>query len=157
LGWKIPISVHHHLLPGLSEPISVKSNDDKMHGKNLDDSKVFSKMSKSNPSGSILIHDSEQEITNKINKAYCPPKLSDGNPILEIIQYVIFHETDEFIIERPAKFGGNISYCQFVELKKDYENDKIHPKDLKMATSKYLNEIIKPIRSYLDDFLPDSI
>lgn len=157
LGWKVPISVHHHLLPGLSEPISVKSNENKMNEKNLDDSKVFSKMSKSNPSGSILIHDSEQEIFNKINKAYCPIKISYGNPVLEIVKYIIFHEYTEFIIERPTKFGGNISYYQFNELKNDYENNKIHPKDLKMATSKYLNEIIKPIRSYLDDFLPNSI
>lgn len=158
LGWKVPVSVHHHLLPGLTEPISIlKSDTDKDDEKNQEDSKVFSKMSKSNPSGSILIHDSEQEIFTKINKAFCPIKISDGNPILEIIKYVIFHEYKEFIIERPTKFGGNISYFQFENLKKDYENNKIHPKDLKMATSKYLNEIITPVRNYLNEFLPGSI
>ena len=83
LNWKVPVSVHHHLLPGLSEPaatsstVSTISTNESMFTssiaeKNFDESKIFSKMSKSNPSSSILIHDSEQEILYKINKAYCP-------------------------------------------------------------------------------------
>jgi tyrosyl-tRNA synthetase len=39
-------------------------------------------------------------------------------------------------------------------VKKDYEQNKIHPKDLKMATSRYLNEIISPVREYLYNNVP---
>ncbi len=111
-------------------------------------------MSKSNPSSSILIHDDEQEIFHKINKAYCPLGVSKDNPILEIIKYVIFHQYDEFVVERPSKYGGNLSYYSSDEVKKDYEQNKIHPKDLKMATSRYLNEIISPVREYLYNNVP---
>ena len=188
LEWKIPVSVHHHLLPGLSEPTTtttmastttvtsnissssssssisnaISSSDITIESlsnvsnaeKNFDDSKVFNKMSKSNPSSSILIHDDEQEIFHKINKAYCPLGVSKDNPILEIIKYVIFHQYDEFVVERPSKYGGNLSYYSSDEVKKDYEQNKIHPKDLKMATSRYLNEIISPVREYLYNNVP---
>jgi tyrosyl-tRNA synthetase len=183
LKWKIPVSVHHHLLPGLSEPtttttmastttvtsntspsisnaistsdITIESLSNVSNAeKNFDDSKVFNKMSKSNPSSSILIHDDEQEIFHKINKAYCPLGVSKDNPILEIIKYVIFHQYDEFVVERPSKYGGNLSYYSSDEVKKDYEQNKIHPKDLKMATSRYLNEIIFPVREYLYNNVP---
>ena len=176
LNWKTPISVHHHLLPGLSEPIiasppathnpsipatntNTNTNESMLTPFNPEikneDAKVFSKMSKSNPSNSILIHDSEKDILYKINKAYCPLGVSANNPILEIIKHVIFHQYDEFTVERPAKYGGNMSYYSYNELQKEYEQNKIHPKDLKMTTSRYLNEIISPVRDYLYNEIPD--
>jgi tyrosyl-tRNA synthetase len=148
LGWKVPVSVHHHLLPGLADPnISTNSTI----GQNSEDSKIFTKMSKSNPSSSILIHDSDEEIASKIKKAYCPSKITENNPILEIINYVIFHEFDEFILERPTKYGGNISYFSFNELKVDFENGRIHPMDVKMSASIYLDKIVAPVRNYLEN------
>ncbi|HXT83262.1 MAG TPA: tyrosine--tRNA ligase [Verrucomicrobiae bacterium] len=176
LGWKVPISVHHHLLPGLAEPktnndtsTSFESIDMKLKNdpsdtsssnfhiseKNSDDSKIFNKMSKSNPSSSILIHDSEQEIFQKISKAFCPIGISRDNPILEIVEHIIFHQYSDFIIERPSKYGGKVSYISYAEIKKDYEQNKIHPKDLKVATAKYLNEIISPVRDYLYNSIPE--
>ena len=146
LGWKVPVSIHHHLLPGLSDPFV--SNNNTLQ-QDSEDAKVFSKMSKSNPSSSILIHDSEAEITAKIKKAYCPAKMVQNNPILEIINYVIFHEIKEFVLERPSKYGGNISYYSFDEVKVDFEKGLIHPMDLKMSTSRYLDKIISPVRDYL--------
>ena len=154
LDWKVPISVHHHLLPGLSEPVSTSTTAESDDGSFDDDNKIFSKMSKSNPSSSILIHDTHDEIFRKIKKAYCPAKISLNNPVLEIINYVLFHHFDEFVLERPQKYGGNISYFSYNELKNDYEQDKIHPMDLKAATARYLDKIISPIRNYLQNDNP---
>jgi tyrosyl-tRNA synthetase len=154
LGWKVPISVHHHLLPGLSEPVSTSTTAEPDDDSSDNDNKIFSKMSKSNPSSSILIHDTHDEIYRKIKKAYCPTKISLNNPVLEIINYVLFHRFDEFVLERPQKYGGNISYFSYNDLKNDYEQDKIHPMDLKEATVRYLDKIISPIRSYLQNDTP---
>lgn len=172
LNWKVPVSVHHHILPGLSEPSkhattvtnsAIKSTVNNMHNpnsaadyvvKSFDDNKIFNKMSKSNPSSSILVHDSEQEISDKINKAYCPSGFKD-NPILEIMEYIIFHQYDEIVVERPSKYGGDVSYSSFEQIKRDYEQNKIHPKDLKITTSKYLNKIIAPVRDYLQNNVSD--
>ena len=154
LGWKVPISVHHHLLPGLSEPVSTSATSNATttesgDGTLDDDQKIFSKMSKSN--------DTHDEISKKIRKAYCPTKISANNPVLEIINYVIFHQFKEFVLERPQKYGGNMSYFSYNEVKNDYEQDKIHPMDLKAATSRYLDKIISPIRSYLQNDNPITI
>lgn len=154
LGWKVPISVHHHLLPGLSEPVYTSTTAESDDGSFDDDNKIFSKMSKSNPASSILIHDTHDEIYRKIRKAYCPTKISLNNPVLEIINYILFHHFDELVLERPQKYGGNISYFSYNELKNDYEQDKIHPMDLKAATARYLDKIISPIRSYLQNDNP---
>src|SRR6476620_1648028 len=143
LGWKVPVSVHHHLLPGLSEPSKLGLTED-----STQDSSISSKMSKSQPSSSITIHDNESAIRNKINKGYCPVGISQNNPILEIIRYVIFHEFSEFEIERDSKYGGNIAYIDPSELETDYRGKKIHPMDLKNATSRYVNKIIDPIRKH---------
>jgi tyrosyl-tRNA synthetase len=109
-------------------------------------------MSKSQPSSSITIHDNESAIRNKINKGYCPVGISQNNPILEIIRYVIFHEFSEFEIERDSKYGGNITYIDPSELETDYRGKKIHPMDLKNATSRYVNKIIDPIRKHFSSW-----
>jgi tyrosyl-tRNA synthetase len=147
LGWKVPVSVHHHLLPGLSEPSKfVQDVTDQ------DDYRISSKMSKTNQMGGISIHDDDSTIKNKISRAYCPIGVSENNPILEIIKYVIFHRFSQFQIDRPSKYGGNIVYDNYMNLEHDYNQQKIHPKDLKDNVSIYLNKAIEPIRDHFKDW-----
>jgi tyrosyl-tRNA synthetase len=147
LGWKVPVSVHHHLLPGLNEPSKFA-----LDGTDQDYYRISSKMSKTNSMGGISIHDDESTIKNKISRAYCPIGVSENNPILEIIKYVIFHKFSHFQIDRPNKYGGNIVYDDYMNLEYDYNQKKIHPKDLKDTVSIYLNKTIEPIRNYFKDW-----
>lgn len=150
LKWKVPISLHHHLLPGLLEPRSLGLTED-----NKDDLKISSKMSKSKPTGSIFIHDDITSIENKIKKAFCPIGISENNPVLEIIKYIIFREMEEFTLERPEKYGGNITYEEYPKLENDYVNKKIHPKDLKQSVAIYLDRVIDPIRRHFKNREPN--
>lgn len=143
LGWKVPVSVHHHLLPSLSEPVRLGLDDDIG-----EDSRISSKMSKSKPSSGILIHDDENVVREKIGKAFCPVGIAEGNPVLELIRYIIFHEFKEFVIARPAKYGGTMTYASYTEVEKDFVSKKIHPADLKNATASYINRILDPVRSH---------
>ena len=136
MKWKVPVAIHHHLLPGLSEP-EITSEED---------SKISSKMSKTKPSSGIFIHDNDEEIQSKIKKAWCPEGLIENNPLLEISRYVIFHEFKEFLVERSPKFGGNISYTSYSQLESDFAQKKLHPSDLKKTVETYLIKIISPIR-----------
>ena len=145
LGWKVPVLVHHHLLPGLSEPLRISIDEG-----NGDDTRISSKMSKSKPASGILIHDDEKVIRNKIGKAFCPVGVAAGNPILELVRYVIFHEFDEFVIERPTKYGGSITYTSYKDIEHDFITKKIHPMDLKNSTATYINKIIEPIRKHFE-------
>src|ERR687889_11463 len=145
LGWKVPVLVHHHLLPGLSEPLRISLDEG-----TGDDTRISSKMSKSKPASGILIHDDEKTIRNKIGKAFCPVEVAAGNPILELVRYVVFHEFDEFVIERPTKYGGSISYTSYKDIEHDFVTKKIHPMDLKNSTATYINKIIEPIRKHFE-------
>ena len=150
MKWKVPVAVHHHILAGLGEP-EVSSD--------VDSEFISSKMSKSKVSSGIFIHDSEEEIISKFKKAWCPEGVVDKNPVLEIFRYVIFHEFNQIIVERPAKFGGNVNYTSYQDLQKDFAEKKLHPSDLKSAASKYVIDIIRPIREkiVLTDDLYDTI
>lgn len=146
MKWKVPVAVHHHLLPGLAEPVTT---DD-------EDSRISSKMSKTKPASGIFIHDSDEAISSKIKKAWCPEGLVKNNPLLEIMRHVIFHEFKEVLVERPSKFGGNVTYGTYATLELDFANKKLHPTDLKKTVETYLIKIIKPIREHViikDDLL----
>ncbi len=136
MKWKVPVAIHHHLLPGLSEPELTSEED----------SKISSKMSKTKPTSGIFIHDTDEEIQSKIKKAWCPEGVVENNPLLEISRYVILHEFKEILVERSSKFGGNVSYTNYSQLESDFVQKKLHPSDLKKTVETYLIKIISPIR-----------
>jgi len=121
MKWKVPVAVHHKLLPGLTKPTEEKSGGE------------VGKMSKSDPNAGIFIHNSDDEIRTKIKKGFCDEGIVENNPILEIAKHVVFHEFDALSIERPEKFGGNVSYDNFESLGSDFSQKKLHPADLKQA------------------------
>ena len=50
----------------------------------------------------------------KIKKAYCPPKIVEGNPCLEYIKYIIFPCFNEFRVKRKAENGGDKIVVQYL-------------------------------------------
>jgi len=138
MKWKVPVSVHHKLLPGLSKPADTS------------ESQILSKMSKSDPNSGIFIHNTDEEIKKKISKAWCEEANIQNNPLLEIAKTVIFHEFNEMKVERPEKFGGNVSYSNYNQLETDFVEKKLHPGDLKQTVGNYLVKIISPIREKLN-------
>jgi tyrosyl-tRNA synthetase len=104
------------------------------------------KMSKSIPGSGISVIDTYDEIKKTINGAYCPEGIIEENPILQIMQLIIFPRHEKIEIKRPEKYGGNLSFKNYKELEKTYLEKKLHPSDLKSATEEYLEKIIAPIR-----------
>jgi tyrosyl-tRNA synthetase len=107
-------------------------------------------MSKSDPNSGIFIHNTDDEIMKKISKAWCEEANVQNNPLLEIARTVIFHDFDEMRVERPEKFGGNVSYSDYNQLETDFAEKKLHPGDLKQTVGKYLVKVISPIREKLN-------
>ena len=135
LDRKPPVAIHTPLLTGLQAGGRMNP--------------IEAKMSKSKPDSMISIHDKPMDVERKIKKAYCPEKTVEGNPVLEMCMYVIFPElkNESFLIERPEKFGGNLEFKSFEELKKAYVSG-LHPLDLKNATTNYINRILEPVHKY---------
>ncbi|MFH1544952.1 MAG: tyrosine--tRNA ligase [archaeon] len=104
------------------------------------------KMSSSVPSSIISVRDSEEDIKKKINKAYCPEGFIEGNPLLEIMQLIVFPRVKSIEFKRDTKFGGNISFNSFRELEKAFKEKKLHPQDLKKGLSEELIELLEPVR-----------
>ncbi len=118
-----PIILSHHMIKGLK--------------------KGQEKMSKSDPDSAIFMEDSEEEVKRKIKSAYCPMGKEDieNNPILEYVQYIVFGYYGKMSI-------GEREYENYEELRKDYEEEKIHPKDLKEALTGEINRMIEPVRRH---------
>ena len=136
MKWKMPVAVHHGLLAGLTEPVESEFGGD------------LGKMSKSKPASGIFVNDSDEEIRSKIKKGWCEQG-KPNNPILQIAKHILFHEIPELKVERPEKYGGNVTYSSYSQLESDFAAAKLHPMDLKNLVSENLVKIIAPIRDNL--------
>jgi tyrosyl-tRNA synthetase len=105
------------------------------------------KMSKTIPGSGISVTDSKEEVVKTIKDAYCLEKSAEDNAILQIARLIVFPRIKEFKVERPAKFGGNIEVLTYEELESAFVAGKIHPLDLKGAVTRYLEQIVAPIRA----------
>jgi tyrosyl-tRNA synthetase len=147
MKWKKPVAVHHHMLIGLQgkkEPEGLFDEDGAL------DSEISSKMSKSKPETSIFVHDSTDTILRKVNSAYCPPKVLEGNALIEYSRYIVFRKLGSLKVERPEKYGGNIEFASAEELEEAYRAGKLHPADLKKGVGEALDGIISPIRAHFE-------
>ena len=138
LGWKKPIALHTPLLPGLKG------------GNRMDP--VESKMSKSDPNGSVRIHDTRDEIAAKMKKAYCPPEkeAEAENPVLMLCKYILFPRNGAMHIERPEKYGGPVDYATYEDLCDAYFGGSLSPMDLKSGVTDGLAETLRPVREYFE-------
>ena len=125
-----PVALHTPLLGSLSGPGRMDAD---------------AKMSKSNPSGTLLVHDSKKVLTKKLSKAYCPLERA-GNPVLDIWEHLLEPTLGKIVIERPEKFGGNLEFDSYTNLEESYLSGSLHPLDLKNGTASALFQIVKPMQ-----------
>ncbi|MDO8638990.1 MAG: tyrosine--tRNA ligase [Candidatus Daviesbacteria bacterium] len=147
VGSTKPVAIHHHLLQGLLKPPVWPIPEE-----NREDIVTAMKMSKSKPDSAIFITDTPEEIKRKVGNAFCPEGEIKYNPILDWAKYLIFYNLDDKLeIKRDEKFGGDITYSSYEDLKKDYAEKKLHPMDLKNAVSEWLIKKLEPARKYFED------
>ena len=125
-----PVALHTPLLGSLSGPGRMDTDI---------------KMSKSDPTGTLLIHDSKKKMTKKLSKAYCPPE-REANPVLDLWQYLLEPALGYTTIERPEKFGGNLSFESYTDLESAYLSGSLHPLDLKNGTAAALFQLVEPLQ-----------
>ena len=147
LGWKKPVCLHVPLLMGLTGPgrgLEGMFDEDEIVNR-----RIRSKMSKSIPEGCIFVHDEPEEIKAKMRGAFCPAKQVEDNPVLEHAKLIVFPALGRLDVDRPAKYGGPVSYDSYEELKTDFASGALHPLDLKNAIAEALSELLKPVRERL--------
>jgi tyrosyl-tRNA synthetase len=107
-------------------------------------------MSKSDPQSGIYVHDTREQIFEKIRSAYCAPRETANNPILDYSKHIIFRRLDSLRIQRPEKYGGDLELGDYGELERLYAAGEIHPLDLKNGVAEALDELVKPIRQHFE-------
>ncbi|HYD03387.1 MAG TPA: tyrosine--tRNA ligase [Alphaproteobacteria bacterium] len=107
------------------------------------------KMSSSVKNSKIDLIDDEKTIKDKLKGAYC----LEGDPengVLEFAETVIMTQKsdkgEEFVIERPEKWGGNLVFKTREDLRNAFVNKQLHPMDLKNGVAKEINLLLRPIR-----------
>jgi tyrosyl-tRNA synthetase len=126
LGFKSPLCIHTPILLGLDGKKMSSSSDN-----------------------FISVDDSEEEVNQKMKKAFCPAGEIAENPMLELFRYHICPRYEEIVFERPEKYGGNLVCQGYEELITVFSEGKLHPMDLKKGAAKYMNLILEPVRKVL--------
>jgi tyrosyl-tRNA synthetase len=129
VGYKPRIELMTPLIPGLTASGKMSASDSNSKIDLLDDLKVIQK---------------------KLNKAHSVEKEVEGNGLLAFCKYVLMtikeDKGKEFVITRPEKFGGNISFKNYEELESAYASGALHPMDLKQGLAVEINLLLEPVR-----------
>ena len=157
MGYK-PIALHHGMLLGIgltqSDAEILKKAEESGDKDQFTDALISIKMSKSMPETAIFLHDDKDTLSRKIRKAYCPPKEVKYNPVVSLLEYVIYPylmRRGEVIKIENIKKGGVMEYPNINEFMEDYQGGNIHPLDLKHAVTDYLIKMLNPVTEYFTE------
>ncbi len=130
IGYDKPTCLHHPLV------VSLTGGD---------------KMSSSKPETMFPLHADPDTIRDRINGAYCPQAETEDNPVLQIARFHVFGADETLTIERPDKYGGNVTFETYDELEQDYGSGDLHPADLKQSVADYVVDALAPVRKRFKD------
>jgi tyrosyl-tRNA synthetase len=112
------------------------------------------KMSSSEPNSKIDFLDTDKQIRKKINKAFCIDGKVEGNGLLAILKYILFHKLEfdkrNFIINRPEEYGGKLEYTSYEDVEKDFADKTLSSIDLKSGVADELIPFVSPIREAIE-------
>lgn len=131
-----PVVISHHMLMGLKEGQE--------------------KMSKSDPDSAIFMEDSADDVKKKIKKAFCPPEVVNGNPVIDYAKNIVLGYHGEIKIT-DGRSGESVTYTDAATLEADYTAAKIHPGDLKASVTEAINRIIEPVRVHFSSGEPKAL
>lgn len=133
IGYDKRIHLMNYLIPGLTQS---------------------GKMSSSEPNSKIDFLDTDKRITKKIRKAFCVDGEVENNGLLKLLQFVIFKQLDrenkEFVIDRPEKYGGKISFSTYKDVENAFGSKKLASIDLKDGIASAIIDLVSPLREEIE-------
>jgi tyrosyl-tRNA synthetase len=63
---------------------------------------------------------------------------------------LVFPHLGQLEIERPSKYGGDVTFYSFEELASAYEKGELHPLDLKNGVSDAVIKLLEPVAKYFE-------
>lgn len=108
------------------------------------------KMSSSVEESKIDVLENAENMQKKVSKAFCPEGSVENNGVLAFLRSVVMvykeERKEKFVVQRPQKFGGPMSFSTYAEIEAEYLAKKVHPLDLKGALSQELSILLEPVR-----------
>jgi tyrosyl-tRNA synthetase len=139
-----PLAAHHPLLMGLKKPPVWPIPEGRER-----DAYTSMKMSKSDPSSAVFVHDEPDEVRRKVMKAFCPPGEVGFNPVINWLRHLVFEMQDGPLrIDRSEANGGPVAFDTCDELAAAYADGSLHPMDAKAALADHLVDLLAPAREH---------
>ena len=137
-GWKKATCLHTPIIS------SLKSSGARMES-------FDHKMSKSDPSGAILIHDTEKQLRKKMQKhAYLNPE-DDSSPVYELAEHVVLPEWGEINVTPNPKFGNPSTWTDLQSFKDAVKSGEIHPLDAKLGVADGIYRGLTDVAKFFED------
>ena len=92
------------------------------------------KMSKSDPNGALLLHDTLQIVQKKMKKAYLDPA-DEHSPVYELAEHVVLPEFGSITVTPNPKFGETSTWDDLEQFKQAVKDGTLHPFDAKMGVA----------------------
>lgn len=92
------------------------------------------KMSKSDPNGALLLHDSPEMVQKKMKKAYLDPE-DPQSPVYELAEHVVFPEFGHIQVTPNPKFGEPSTWNDLESFRAAVMDGTLHPFDAKMGVA----------------------
>ena len=92
------------------------------------------KMSKSDPNGTLLLHDTLEMVQKKMKKAYLDPE-DEQSPVYELAEHVVLPEFGHIQVTPNPKFGEPSTWNDLASFKAAIMDGTLHPFDAKMGVA----------------------
>lgn len=136
-NWKKPTCLHTPILSSLkASGVRMESFDHKM--------------SKSDPSGAILLHDTEKALRKKMQKhAYLAPE-DPQSPVYELAEHVVLPEWGEILVTPNPKFGEPSTWTNLEDFKAAVVDGTLHPLDAKLGVASGLSRGLQSVNEHFE-------
>ena len=135
-GWYKATCLHTPIISGL------KSSGARMES-------FDHKMSKSDPSGAILLHDAEAKLSPKMRKPYLAPEPPDSR-VYELIEHIILPEFGEVNVTPKPEFGEPSTWTDLDSFMSAVADGTLHPFDAKMGVAAGLSRGLAVVSEYFE-------
>ncbi len=107
------------------------------------------KMSKSDPNGALLLHDTLEQVKKKMKKAYLDPE-DEHSPVYELAEHVVFPEFGQIQVIPNPKFGEPSTWNDLESFKTAVMDGTLHPFDAKMGVASGIAEGLSSIAQHFE-------
>ena len=107
------------------------------------------KMSKSDPKGALLLHDTADEMRKKMKKAYITPD-DPLSPVYELAEHVVLAEFGEIVVTPNPKFGEPSTWTTIESFRSAVMDGTLHPLDAKFGVADGLARGLERIHQHFE-------